>query len=216
MNLKNVEQKFFSSFDGNFSTSSNFLKPKKYKDIELISRTKDNFINLGSNLSYSPLGFYEKSISLDLEAFNRILNFDQKKKEITVEAGITLAELLNFTLKYNLWIPQLPGYPFITLGGAVATNAHGKSCGIDGAIRNSVKNILIFHKKNGWLDLSREENREIFDLTIGGLGLTGTIVSITLNLQDITNSRFTTIKNTVGSLRECIKIIKEKSAKKIR
>ena len=60
-----------------------------------------------------------------------------KKKEITVEAGITLAELLNFTLKYNLWI-QLPGYPFITLGGAVATNAHGKSCGIDGAI-NSVK-----------------------------------------------------------------------------
>ena len=45
MNLKNVEQKFFSSFDGNFSTSSNFLKPKKYKDIELISRTKDNFIS---------------------------------------------------------------------------------------------------------------------------------------------------------------------------
>lgn len=214
MNLKNVEQKFFSSFDGNFSTSSNLLKPKKYKDIELISRTKDNFINLGSNLSYSPLGFYEKSISLDLEAFNRILNFDQKKKEITVEAGIKLAELLNFTLKYNLWIPQLPGYPFITLGGAVATNAHGKSCGIDGTIRNSVKNILIFHKKNGWLDLSREENREVFDLTIGGLGLTGTIVSITLNLQDITNSSFTTIKNTVGSLRECIKIIKEKSAKK--
>ena len=156
----------------------------------------------------------KKSISLDLEAFNRILNFDQKK-EITVEAGITLAELLNFTLKYNLWIPQLPGYPFITLGGAVATNAHGKSCGIDGAIRNSVKNIH-FLQKNGWLDLSREENREIFDLTIGGLGLTGTIVSITLNLQDITNSRFTTIKNTVGSLRECIKIIKEKVLKKIR
>ncbi len=214
MNLKNIEQKFFSSFDGNFSVSTGFLKPEKYKDIELTSQTKDNIINLGSNLSYSPLGFSENSISLDLKAFNRILHFDLKKKEITVESGMTLAELLNFTLKHNLWIPQLPGYPFITLGGAVATNAHGKSCAIDGTIRNSIKKIQIFHKKNGWLDLSREENSDIFELTIGGLGLTGTIISITLKLQDISNSRFTTTKKIVSSLNESIKIIKEKSIDK--
>ena len=53
--------------------------------------------------------FFKKSISISLNRFNRILNFDLKQKMITVEAGITLAELLNFTLKNNLWIPQLQG-----------------------------------------------------------------------------------------------------------
>ena len=71
-----------------------------------------------------------------------------------------------------MWIPQIPGYPLITLGGAVATNAHGKSCAVDGTIRNSIKNIFLYHKHSGWLNLSEKENNEIYELTIGGLGLT--------------------------------------------
>ena len=94
---------------------------------------------------------------------------------------MTLADFLNFTFKQNLWIPQLPGYPLITLAGAVATNAHGKSCAVHGTIKNSIKNILIFHKTNGWLNLSEEENKEVFDLTVGGLGLTGSIIILHLN-----------------------------------
>ena len=57
------------------------------------------------------------------------------------------------------------------------TESHGSS----GTIRNSVKEIKMFHNQNGWLNLSKDENKEIFDLTIGGLGLTGTIINITLN-----------------------------------
>ena len=64
------------------------------------------------------------------------MNLTKKNKEITVEAGITLIEFLNFSLKYNLSIfLVLPGYPTITIGGAVAANAHGKSCAIHGTIR---------------------------------------------------------------------------------
>ena len=74
---------------------------------------------------------------------------------------------MNFTLSHNLWIPQLPGYPLITVGGAVAANSHGKSCAIHGTIRRSIESILLFHKTHGWMNLSEEENKEIFDLTIG-------------------------------------------------
>ena len=211
---KETEKKKFFSFDRNYSAEVNFIKPSKFKELEKISKSKENFINIGSNLSYCPLSFSEKSISISLNGFNRILNFDSKQKEITVEAGITLAELLNFTLKYNLWIPQLPGYPFITLGGAVASNAHGKSCAIDGTIRHSVKSMRLFHKKNGWINLSENENKDIFELTLGGLGLTGTIVNITLSLQTITSTNFLTKKNQVLSLSECIKMIKQKSKNK--
>ena len=153
-----TEKKKLFSFDRNYSAIVNYTKPAKFKELEKISKSEENFINVGSNLSYSPLSFSKKSISISLNRFNRILNFDLKQKEITVEAGITLAELLNFTLKNNLWIPQLPGYPFITLGGAIASNAHGKSCFIDGTIRHSVKSMKIFHKKNGWLNISDSKN----------------------------------------------------------
>ena len=71
-------------------------------------------------------------------------SFDKENRLITVEAGIKLSELLNFTLKHDLWLPQVPGYPTITIGGAVATNAHGKSCGYHGTIRKQIKKIFIF------------------------------------------------------------------------
>ena len=120
---------------------------------------------------------------------------------------------MNFSLKYNLWIPQLPGYPTITIGGAVAANAHGKSCAIHGTIRKSIKKILLFHKDHGWINLSEKENKELFDLTIGGLGLTGTIVNVTLDLTSLENSEFVTRKKIVKSIEESKRIILEDSKK---
>ena len=122
---------------------------------------------------------------------------------------MTLIDFLNFTLKKNLWIPQLPGYPTITIGGAVSANSHGKSCAVHGTIRKSIKSILLFHKINGWMRLSEEENKDIFDLTVGGLGLTGTIVQVTFNLTHIENSIFNTKKSNVSTIQECEKFFKK-------
>ena len=211
MNNLDSEKKEIFSFDRNFSANIFYKQPDKYREIEKLSKTNENLISSGSSLSYSPLAFGKNILTINLKRFNRIIDFNLKNKQITVEAGITLAELLTFTLKHNLWFPQLPGYPFITLGGALATNAHGKSCGSSGTIRNSVKEIKMFHNQNGWLNLSKDENKEIFDLTIGGLGLTGTIINITLKLETLQNKNFLTTKNRVSSIKECIDKIKSAS-----
>lgn len=214
MKFENLERKLFFSYDRNYSADILITQPDKYREIENLAKLQQNLISVGSNLSYSPLSFDKNSLSVVLKKFNRIIDFDLMNKKITVEAGMSLAELLNFTLKHNLWIPQLPGYPEITLGGAVATNAHGKSCAVNGTIRNSIKSILLFHKNNGWLNLSDYENKEIFDLTVGGLGLTGSIINITFNLTEIKSKTFITKKTKVSSLKESIKMIIEKSKKK--
>lgn len=211
MNKYLTENKKIFSFDKSFSTNITFSQPDKYKLLEKISHTSDNLINIGSNLSYSPLGFSRKSLSINIKNFDRILHFDKREKTITVEAGLTLIEFLNFTLKHNLWIPQLPGYPTITIGGAVAANAHGKSCGKHGTIRKSIKSILLFHKTHGWLNLSEDKNKEIFDLTIGGIGLTGTIVSVTFELSEIKSSKFITKKKEVNSVEDSLKFILDES-----
>ena len=142
MNKNRFESKQVNSFDKNFFAKINFKKPDKYRDIENFSTNSENIITSGSYFNYSPASFHKDSMSLDLSRFNRILSFDRVNQEITVEAGILIHELLNVVLKENLWIPQLPGYPFITLGGAVACNVHGKSCGAHGTIRKSIKKIL--------------------------------------------------------------------------
>ena len=211
MNKYLTENKKIFSFDKSFSTNITFSQPDKYKLLEKISHTSDNLINIGSNLSYSPLGFSRESLSINIKNFDRILHFDKREKTITVEAGLTLIEFLNFTLKHNLWIPQLPGYPTITIGGAVAANAHGKSCGKHGTIRKSIKSILLFHKTHGWLNLSEDKNKEIFDLTIGGIALTGTIVSVTFELTEIKSSKFITKKKEVNSVEDSLKFILDES-----
>ena len=60
---------------------------------------------------------------------------------------------------------------------------------------------MLFHKKHGWLNLSENENKDIFDLTIGGIGLTGTIVSVTFQLIDLESSKFITEKQDVQNLK---------------
>jgi len=204
-------RKSLKSFDGSYSSDVILKRPEKYREIEKFSKYSQHLITMGSNYSYAPLSFHKESLVLDLEKFNRVLNFNEKKKEITIEAGMKIFEFLNFTLNYNLWIPQLPGYPYISLGGAAATNAHGKSCETHGTIRKSIKKILLYHKINGWLNLSNEENKEIFDLTIGGLGLTGTIVSITFNLTEYDFAEFLTIKKKVFSIEDSIKNLETKN-----
>ena len=203
----NSEKKFLTSFDKSYSANIFFKKPDKYREIENHSRSNENIITIGSNYSYVPVGFDKNSLAIDLSSFNRIIDFNLDKKEITVEAGLKIYDFLKFTLKYNLWLPQIPGYPFITLGGIVATNSHGKSCGAHGTIRKSIKKIQLFHKINGWLDLSENENKEIFDLTIGGFGLTGTIVAITFKLTELGSGTFETHIEEVRSFDDCYKKI---------
>ena len=156
--LKTIYEKHkLSTFDKNYSTEVFLKNPDKYRQLEKDSLRSENLITRGSGYSYSAASFKKGSLSIGMKNFNRILNFDKVKKIITVESGITIIELLNFTLRFELWIPQIPGYPFITIGGAVASNAFGKSGAMHGTIRNVVKDILLFHKEHGWLKLSNDE-----------------------------------------------------------
>ena len=207
------EKHKLSSFDRSYTTEVYLKNPDRYRQLEKDSLKAENLISRGSGYSYVAASFRNETLSLNMKNFNRILYFDQKEKLITVEAGTTIIELLNFTLGAGMWIPQIPGYPFISIGGAVACNVHGKSAELHGTIKNAVKNILIFHKDNGWMNLSNDENKNIFDLTIGGYGLTGTIVSVTLKLIDFEGFNFQTTINKISSINESVKFIKNNKEK---
>lgn len=185
-------KKKFYSFDRGISIVSNILKPDKLRLLKGEENHK-NRISRGSGLSYAAASFGENICSVSHSFFNRIVDFDASKKEIEVESGVTLNELYNFLIDYNLYLKIQPGYSLITIGGCVACDVHGKNQSSDGNFKNQVVGINLFHPLHGDLYLSRSENSDIFDLTCGGLGLTGHILSVRLTLHDIP-SHFYSVK----------------------
>lgn len=170
----------------------------------------NSLITRGNGLSYSDAAFNQNK-TLILQKMNRILDFDEEKGIITAEAGITLEEILKVIVPKHWIIPVLPGTAKVTLGGAVASDIHGKNHHKKGCISNFIKEFSIIALDNDPLVVESNDKtfEGLFDATCGGMGLTGIILRVTLQLERIETSYIsqTTIKTC--SLEETLHSLKE-------
>lgn len=201
---------FLESFDKTESIRCNYRKPEKYSDLLLQFNTP--VIARGAGLSYCSASAMENGLSLDMRSFNRILAFDSKNGLITVEAGTTIGDLNTFVIDHAWLLPVLPGYPMITVGGCIAFNVHGKSQYKIGLFGDWVEELTLYHPSYGEITCSRIENHLIFDLTIGGMGFTGIIISAKLRLRKIAGDRLQVTSCKVGDIREAVRIMEEQAS----
>jgi len=191
-----------ASFDNGVTADVTLQRPDRYRHLEAAWSDGKPRIARGGGYSLAAASFDADSVVQDMRLFDRILAFDAATRTITVEAGLTLGHLLAFTTKSGLWLPPLPGYPDITVGGAIAANVHGKGASQDGTFRHWVKNVTLFHPDRGWSSASAHENAELFEFTLGGFGLSGTIISAQLRLDPLPGGEAWTRMSAVGSLTE--------------
>ena len=185
LNFKNLFKTCnFKSFDGFSDSKVTVFSPDRYKFWDNYP-IKTNVISRGAGLSYVSSSFMENGNTVLHKSFDRITGFDSKNSIIEVEAGITLHKLYKFMLSKKLYLPILPGYSNITIGGCVAADVHGKNHVKDGTFINQVESLELFHPKEGFINLSRNENENLFKLTCGGFGLTGHIIKIRLKAKKI-------------------------------
>ena len=178
----------FLSFDGRTKIFSDLEIPDRYRHInELEGRT--SIIPQGSGLSYVAASFGLNVTSINMRRFNRILALDIDNKSITVEAGITIGELLPVLFSRGVTLAVMPGHPQITIGGCVAANIHGKSQYRDGSFGNIIKSLQLFNPKTGMISASSQINSDLFELTIGGYGLTGIIMNVELSIEILNTSK---------------------------
>ena len=107
---------------------------------------------------------------------------------VRAELGMTLDQLLHITVPQGWFVPVLPGTKFVTLGGAVANDVHGKNHEKAGTFGAHVLSLGLARSSGDVLTLSREQHAETFAATIGGLGLTGMILWVELQLVPIRSS----------------------------
>jgi FAD/FMN-containing dehydrogenase len=116
---------------------------------------------------------------------DRILAFDLGSGELTAEAGLTLDELYRVFLPRGFFTPVSPGTRFVTLGGMVASDVHGKNHHVAGTFGRHVRSLKIRVADGRIVSCSRTQHVELFRATLGGMGLTGHILEVTVALARV-------------------------------
>ncbi len=120
---------------------------------------------------------------IETRALRRFISFDRQTGEIACEAGVSLADIIEVALPHGWFLPVTPGTKFVTLGGAIANDVHGKNHHRAGSIGRHVRSFELLRSDGSRLLCSPWENADQFAATIGGLGLTGLVTQATLQLK---------------------------------
>jgi len=142
----------------------------------------------GNGRSYGDVCLNDDGILFDMRGLDRFIAFDPVSGLVTCEAGVQLADIIRIALPRGWFLPVTPGTKFVTVGGAIANDVHGKNHHRFGSFGNHVLSFELVRSDGGRFICMPNVNGELFAATIGGLGLTGVITQASLQLRPVTSS----------------------------
>ena len=143
------------------------------------------WIPYGLGRSYGDAPLLSNGAVLQTTGLARFQSFDEESGRLVCEAGVTLAEILEVFGARGFFSPVVPGTKFVTVGGAIANDIHGKNHHVDGTFTDHVEDFEMLCADGEVRTVSRSEHADLFHATVGGLGLTGTILSATVRLAHV-------------------------------
>lgn len=147
--------------------------------------TNGAFLPYGNGRSYGDSCLNDRGTLLDSRGARAILAFDPATGLIEAEAGILLCEIIRHVAPHGWFLPVTPGTQFVTLGGAIANDVHGKNHHRRGTFGCWVRSLALLRSDRGLFTCSAGENAGLFAATIGGMGLTGLIRTATVQLLKV-------------------------------
>lgn len=139
----------------------------------------------GAGRSYGDAALNADGETVMTERLNRILAFDEATGLLRCQAGVLLQDILRVFVPRGWFLPVTPGTKFVTVGGAIAFDVHGKNHHRDGALSHFVRSFDLLTASGEEHTCSRTENQELFFATVSGMGLTGVITQVELQLKPI-------------------------------
>lgn len=122
---------------------------------------------------------------IDCGRLDRILGFDESSGLLRCESGVTFADIIRVFLPKGWFLPVTPGTQFVTVGGAIANDVHGKNHHCAGTFGAHVRQFGLHRSEYGLVICNHELNPGMFRATIGGLGLTGAIAWADIQLRRV-------------------------------
>lgn len=168
--------------------------------------THDHIIARGNGRCYGDASLSEHSIST--LRYDKVLQFDTENGIFECQAGITLDQVLAIIVPKGWFLPVTPGTKFITIGGAVASDVHGKNHHAEGSFSNHVITMEVLTGV-GFMNCSPENNPDLFWATCGGMGLTGIITKVQFRLKKIETAYIRQKQIKAENLDEIIRLFDE-------
>jgi len=154
---------------------------------ESLPESAQPFLPYGNGRSYGDVCLNDGGALLDMRGLNRLLSFDRSTGILRCEAGVLLTDILALVVPMGWFLPVTPGTRFVTVGGAIANDVHGKNHHRTGTFGQHVLRLALRRSDQGIMLCSNTENTELFHATIAGLGLTGVILWAEIQLRPIAN-----------------------------
>ncbi len=163
----------------------NIYRPEDLSKLSQIINSHNNtIIARGMGMSYGDAALNQEG-TIDTSRIDNYISFDTTIGSLHVESGTTLAEIINVITKKGWFLPVLPGTKYVSVGGAIASDVHGKNQYKEFGFGNHVEQIKLRMADGNLLTCSKQNNPEIFAATIGGMGMTGIIEEANIKLKPI-------------------------------
>ena len=203
-----------SGWGNNINVNSNIYLPKNNDDITNLYKKGIalNSITRGLGRSYGDSSLDNSIISL--KNYEKYIKFDNELGTLECSSNYSLNEILKLIVKKGWFFNVTPGSKFITIGGAIASDVHGKNHHLDGSFCDYIFSFKIITSQGILYNCSKEENLELFQASCGGMGLTGIIVSAKIKLLKIKSKIINTEIIKTKNLEQTIKSFKKLNANK--
>ena len=166
----------------------------------------DGVIARGLGRSYGDAAQCSGGLTIDMGGFDHIGVLDEATFTIEVGGGVSLHDLMRYLIPAGWFVSVTPGTRYVTVGGAIAADVHGKNHHRDGSFARHVVEMTLV-TPSGVISVAPDRDSELFWATAGGMGLTGVVVSATLRLIPIETSwmrvdsqRFTRLEDLMSTM----------------
>jgi len=157
-------------------------------DLPLPADSTSPLLPYGQGRSYGDSCLNNGGTLLENAGLNHFISFDDESGVISCESGVTLAEILRIAVPRGWFLPVTPGTRYVSVGGAIANDVHGKNHHRAGTFGCHVLRFELLRSDGSRMLCSPDENEQWYRATIGGLGLTGMITRADIQLKPVMNA----------------------------
>lgn len=177
----------FTSWGRVCSTEGPFIEPSSRDELheQFNNIQTHKILAYGAGRSYGDQAISVDGTTIMTHRLNSIISFDPGTAELVVESGATFGELLATLVPQGFMLPVNPGTGFVTMGGAITNDVHGKNHDVDGSFCNHVNWIELLTADGNRHVVSRDKDADLFRATIGGSGMTGVILSASIRVMPV-------------------------------
>ena len=200
---------------GRFPTAKHEAIELRWRDenLPLPNIAEQSALPYGNGRSYGDVCLNDGGLLFDCRGLDRFISFDSDAGLLRCEAGVLLSEILALSVPRGWFLSVTPGTQFVTVGGAIANDVHGKNHHREGTFGCHIRSFELLRTDGTRLLCSPQQNADWYAATIGGLGLTGVIVSAEIQLKPVQSALLEQETIRFGDLSEFF-VLSDESDKK--